>query len=82
MLLLCVQCMYIHSHCQRQVLVRRGQIAETPGRGDTMSAAVPERCSDKLKVAVPVWRLDRRWTSGRGGTIVRKRRVREDAPHI
>ena len=24
----------------------------------------------------PVWRLDRRWTSGRGGTIVRKRRTR------
>ena len=29
-----------------------------------------------LPMIVPVWRLDRRWTSGRRGKIVRKRRAR------
>ena len=39
----------------------------------------------KLMITKPVWRLDQRWTSGRGGTIVRRRCARAHVqmhPHL
>ena len=49
-------------------------------RGGVKPPLPPARCvtdgAPARRGLKPVWRLDRRWTSGRGGTIVWKRRAR------